>query len=273
MNARLLLVSAIALVACDPTTNDDPMSESPAGKADYADENATREAEALILEYWNAWQDGDFEAFRNTLADDVEVDLGVGLVLQGAEMVTAVSEAGHPFRDVEMVATSFHETGGTIIYTGVDDVTDQPLRISEVVEVRHGEIVRVTGVLSVGPAPRVSRNVPFDADGFVPFDPSAPEGPQAQFLYGDPTGPAGLLIKTTSDLEATSHVHSQGYHAIVLQGIVRNAPDIDDTPDMGPGSYWVQAGGEAHITKCMSKKEACISLVMFDGPFDILPPE
>ena len=245
------------------------------GKADLVDEcdatpTATDEVEALIMEYWLSWQRDDFEAFRATLADDVRVDLGFAKV-EGADAVTAISQAGHPFRDVELVAADFHPGGGTIVYTAIDDVTDQPLRMSELVTVSDGLITEVTGVLLTEPAPRVSTNLPFDEDALQAF-PGDPDGPRARVVYGDPQGgPSGQLIWTTRDMEATPHDHTHGYHAVVIQGVVRNAPDIDYAPDMPPGSYWVQAGGETHVTKCMSE-EPCISLVMFDGPFDITPP-
>ncbi len=272
----LAALTAATLVACDPAATG-PDSDAPGagGKADAIGDNATcgevAEVEALILEYWQSWQDGDFERFRRTLADDVVADLGFARV-EGADEVTALSEAGNPFRDVKMVAADFHARGGTIIYTAVDEVTNTPVRISELIAVEDGQIAEVSGVFFGGPAPRVSSNLPFDADAFAPFDPSDPDGPQTQVLWGDPTATAfGMLIRTTSDLVATSHGHTQGYHAIVLQGVVRNAPDIDYAQDMRAGSYWVQAGGEDHITKCMSD-EPCISLVMFDGPFDFVPP-
>lgn len=274
----LVALAALAPLACDGAVADrDPSGDEAAGgKADAPGAHIScgevAEVESLILAYWQAWQDDDFETFRRTLADDVVVDLGFAQV-EGAEAVTAMSQAGNPFRDVKMVAADFHARGGTIVYTAVDDVTNRSVRISELIAVDDGQIVEVNGVMVTGPEPRTSTNVPFDADAFAPFDPRDPEGPKSQVLWGDPTsGPSGILIRSTSDLVATSHGHTEGYHAIVLQGVVRNAPDIDDAQDMRPGSYWVQAGGEEHITKCMSD-DPCISLVMFDGPFDFVPPK
>ena len=67
------------------------------------------------------------------------------------------------------------------------------------------------------------------------------------------------------------HIHSHGYHAIVLEGIVTNPFDQEENPpQLGPGSYWSVQAGNLHTTACVSEED-CTWFLYSDNDFDFLP--
>jgi len=98
------------------------------------------------------------------------------------------------------------------------------------------------------------------------------KSPMIADLWGDSaSGPHGRLWKLTAGFASPAHTHASDYHAVVIKGTVMNyAPDDKAPKEMGPGSYWMQPGGGAHITACKAGSE-CIMYSYTMGKFDFTP--
>lgn len=121
------------------------------------------------------------------------------------------------------------------------------------------------------PAPIESSAVPADQIPFFDLMPGVEGGPKQAFVFGDPDDTAnGYFLRFSKDFPTPPHSHSFGYRGIVLEGVMRNGPDIESALDMPAGSFWTQAADEVHITACVSDAP-CLEFVSFSGPFDFLP--
>jgi hypothetical protein len=266
------LACSLSAAACA----EDHIDISPARSADIGSAaDAPGQAKAIIRTYWKSWQDRDFDRMRSTLADNVRVRGGGGFQLDSADALVAASKGGHPWKGVVMVTETYHAAGGTILYEGTDTVTAEHFRVAEVVTLAYGKIQDLVVVLSPLPKePITSRNLPpaaIDQLIFVPFFPDQPQGPAFVPLWGDVNkGASGFLLRVPAQFPGFPHTHTAGYRTIVLRGVVRNGPEIELAPDLPAGSFFSQAAGEVHTTSCRSA-QPCLSLVMFDGPFDVKP--
>ena len=86
--------------------------------------------------------------------------------------------------------------------------------------------------------------------------------------YGDlANGPHGTFIKMPAGYVSPTHTHTEDYWAVVVSGVMVNkTPDGADVP-LPVGSYFLQKGGEPHVTKCISATE-CIFFISHNGKFD-----
>ena len=86
--------------------------------------------------------------------------------------------------------------------------------------------------------------------------------------YGDlANGPHGTFIKMPAGYVSPTHTHTEDYWAVVVSGVMVNkTPEGADVP-LPVGSYFLQKGGEPHVTKCISPTE-CIFFINQDGKFD-----
>jgi len=86
--------------------------------------------------------------------------------------------------------------------------------------------------------------------------------------YGDlANGPHGTFIKMPAGYVSPTHTHTDDYWAVVVSGVMVNkTPDGTDVP-LPVGSYFLQKGGEPHVTKCISATE-CIFFISQNGKFD-----
>jgi quercetin dioxygenase-like cupin family protein len=87
--------------------------------------------------------------------------------------------------------------------------------------------------------------------------------------YGDyKSGKHGTFLKFTPGFHSLLHTHTYDYYAVVIKGVVENPVKGEkDTPQLPPGSYWYQKGGQPHWTNCVSKTE-CIVFLVSDGKWD-----
>jgi hypothetical protein len=110
---------------------------------------------------------------------------------------------------------------------------------------------------------------------WAPIDPGmGDKGPSAAPVWGDgQSGPHGFFLKLPDGFASPPHVHTADYHAVVIKGTVMNhAPDDKAPKEMGPGSYWMQPGGGAHVTACKAGSE-CMMYGYMLGKFDFMPPK
>ncbi len=90
----------------------------------------------------------------------------------------------------------------------------------------------------------------------------------AAVAYGDLAhGAHGTFIKMPAGFVSPVHTHTEDYWGVVISGVAANGlPGSKDIP-LPVGSYGLQKGGEAHVTKCLSPNE-CIFFISQNGKFD-----
>jgi len=108
---------------------------------------------------------------------------------------------------------------------------------------------------------------PRAAIDFTPLFAGAPDGPAIAILRGDPaTGPSEMLMRMPRG-DGVPHVHTSDYSLIVLEGRMTHvAQGGKDLRELGPGSYWFQPGGEAHVDSCLDAQ--CVMYISWSGPRD-----
>jgi quercetin dioxygenase-like cupin family protein len=91
---------------------------------------------------------------------------------------------------------------------------------------------------------------------------------QAGPAYGDLSrGAHGTFIKMPAGFVSPVHTHSADYYAVVISGVGVNTQDGRNDVALPVGSYWLQKGGEPHVTKCISPNE-CIFFLVQPAKFD-----
>jgi hypothetical protein len=92
----------------------------------------------------------------------------------------------------------------------------------------------------------------------------------AAAAYGDLAhGAHGTFIKMPAGFVSKVHTHTGDYWGVVISGVAVNGkPGSVDIP-LPVGSYWLQKGGESHVTKCISPNE-CIFFINQQEKFDYL---
>jgi quercetin dioxygenase-like cupin family protein len=84
-------------------------------------------------------------------------------------------------------------------------------------------------------------------------------------------GPHGTFWKFKGGFASPPHTHTADYHAVVIKGTVMNyAPDDKAPKELGPGAYYMQPGGMAHITACKAGAD-CLMYSYTMGKFDFQP--
>jgi hypothetical protein len=111
--------------------------------------------------------------------------------------------------------------------------------------------------------------VPFEDASFGPVSPALPLGPQLAVLWGDPaSGPSAMLLKLGRG-PVPLHTHTADYHLVVLAGAMKHwgaGESEAEAPELGPGSYWFQPGGQAHGDACLA--DECLAQIVWEGPRD-----
>ena len=105
------------------------------------------------------------------------------------------------------------------------------------------------------------------------LDPSAP-GIKVVDLWGNHTsGAYGMLIRLPAGFAAPLHTHTHDMKVVILSGTYIQAPDGKPEFRLGPGSYFMQPGGDyRHITRCDQASD-CVFFVESQGAFDLMPAE
>jgi hypothetical protein len=111
--------------------------------------------------------------------------------------------------------------------------------------------------------------VPYERARFVPLAAQAPDGPQIAVLWGDPAqGPSAMYMKMRRGT-GRLHAHTADYDLLLIEGRMRHwaaGAEEADAPELGPGSYWRQPGGQAHADSCLA--DVCVMFVKWAGPRD-----
>ncbi|MEL6317121.1 MAG: DUF4437 domain-containing protein [Pseudomonadota bacterium] len=97
--------------------------------------------------------------------------------------------------------------------------------------------------------------------------------PKAAVLWGDirQDVPTGALIEFAAGFSSPPHIHNVAYRAVVVRGEVHNDDPSAAVMWMGPGSYWTQPAGEAHVTSASAAGPSLAFLEIMSGPYLVAP--
>lgn len=121
------------------------------------------------------------------------------------------------------------------------------------------------------PSDAASRLVVMPADDlkWADLDPGIP-GSKVVELWGNrASGAFGALFRLPAGFAAPLHTHTHDMKVVILSGTYIQAPDGKPEFRLGPGSYFMQPGGDyRHTTRCDQASD-CVFLVESQGPFDL----
>ena len=123
------------------------------------------------------------------------------------------------------------------------------------------------------PKPAASRLVVMPAGDvtWTDLDPGAP-GVKVADLWGNhATGAFGALFKLPAGFAAPLHTHTHDMKVVIVSGTYIQTPEGKPEFRLGPGSYFMQPGGNyRHITSCDQASD-CVFFVESKGKFDLKP--
>jgi anti-sigma factor ChrR (cupin superfamily) len=103
------------------------------------------------------------------------------------------------------------------------------------------------------------------------LDPSVP-GVRVADLWGSHAkGAFGALFKLPAGFAAPLHTHTYDMKVVIVSGTYIQAPEGKPEFRLGPGSYFMQPGGNYRHTTTCDKASDCVFLVESKGPFDLKP--
>lgn len=104
------------------------------------------------------------------------------------------------------------------------------------------------------------------------LDPGAP-GVKVTDLWGNhATGGAfGAIFKLPAGFAAPLHTHTHDMKVVIVSGTYIQGPEGKPEFRLGPGSYFMQPGGDYRHTTTCDKASDCVFLVESSGPFDLKP--
>ena len=91
-------------------------------------------------------------------------------------------------------------------------------------------------------------------------------------LWGDDSTESAFLLKQEPGYKNTFHAHSEDYHGVTLQGVWLKTIADGSVIEVPVGSHFLQTKEEMHIDACAGP-DACVLLIHFDGPRDIIRPD
>ncbi|MEQ9423251.1 MAG: hypothetical protein RJQ09_02450 [Cyclobacteriaceae bacterium] len=102
----------------------------------------------LILKYYNSWQEPvDLAEFRSCLDDNCTADMGMFQASNAGELMSVVRSNPTPWKNVELLDSTFSDDRGTIVYQGEDSLMGTKFRACESIEVKGGKIVKIVGLV------------------------------------------------------------------------------------------------------------------------------
>src|SRR5512143_701175 len=103
------------------------------------------------------------------------------------------------------------------------------------------------------------------------LDPTGAPGVKAVDLWGDHTrGAFGAFFKLPAGFAAPLHTHTYDIKVVIVSGTYVQAPEGKPEFRIGPGSYFLQPGGNYRHTTSCDKASDCVFYAESDGAFDLL---
>ena len=134
-----------------------------------------------------------------------------------------------------------------------------------------------SGKTTAMPAPKSAESrlvvMPASDIKWTDLGPGAP-GVKVANLWGNHTkGAFGALFKLPAGFAAPLHTHTYDMKVVIVSGTYIQAPEGKPEFRLGPGSYFLQPGGNYRHTTICDKASDCVFLVESKGPFDFKPVE
>ena len=102
------------------------------------------------------------------------------------------------------------------------------------------------------------------------LDPAGAPGVKVADLWGNhATGAFGALFKLPAGFAAPLHTHTYDMKVVIVSGTYIQVPEGKPEFRLGPGSYFMQPGGNYRHTTTCDKASDCVFLVESKGPFDL----
>lgn len=124
------------------------------------------------------------------------------------------------------------------------------------------------------PKPAASRLVVVPAADlkWTELDPRGAPGVMIADVWGDHAkGAFGAFIRLPAGFAAPLHTHTSDYKVVIISGTYVQTPDGKPEFRLGPGSYFLQPGGNyRHTTGCDPASE-CVFFLESGGKFDLKP--
>jgi quercetin dioxygenase-like cupin family protein len=107
---------------------------------------------------------------------------------------------------------------------------------------------------------------------WVDLDPVGAPGVKAADVWGDHTkGAFGGFTKFPAGFATPLHTHTHDFKIVVISGTFIHTPEGKAEIRLGPGSYFLQPGGNyKHATAC-DKASECLFFIQSGGKFDLKP--
>jgi quercetin dioxygenase-like cupin family protein len=107
---------------------------------------------------------------------------------------------------------------------------------------------------------------------WVDLDPAGAPGVKAADVWGDHTkGAFGGFTKFPAGFVAPLHTHTHDFKIVVISGTFIHTPEGKPEIRLGPGSYFLQPGGNYKHTTACDKASDCLFFTQSDGKFDLKP--
>jgi hypothetical protein len=105
---------------------------------------------------------------------------------------------------------------------------------------------------------------------WIDLDPVGAPGVQVADLWGNhATGAFGALLKLPAGFAVPLHTHTYDMKVVIVSGTYIQVPDGKPEFRLGPGSYFMQPGGNYRHTTTCDKASACVFFVESRGKFDL----
>jgi anti-sigma factor ChrR (cupin superfamily) len=139
-----------------------------------------------------------------------------------------------------------------------------------------GAWAQASGTAAAKPAPKPAESrlvvMPAGDMKWTDLDPAGAPGVKVADLWGNHAkGAFGALFKLPAGFAAPLHTHTYDMKVVIVSGTYIQAPEGKPEFRLGPGSYFMQPGGNyRHTTTCDAAAD-CVFLVESKGPFDLKP--
>ena len=106
------------------------------------------------------------------------------------------------------------------------------------------------------------------------LDPSGAPGVKVADLWGSHAkGAHGALFKLPAGFAVPLHTHTYDMKVVIVSGTYIQAPEGKPEFRLGPGSYFLQPGGNYRHTTTCDKASDCVFFVESTGAFDLKPAD
>jgi len=131
-----------------------------------------------------------------------------------------------------------------------------------------------SGTTNAKPAPKPAESrlvvMPAGDMKWTDLDPAGAPGVKVADLWGNhANGAFGALFKLPAGFAVPLHTHTYDMKVVIISGTYIQAPEGKPEFRLGPGSYFLQPGGNYRHTTTCDKASDCVFFVEGKGAFDL----